>query len=392
VVVVFKFDKAHLWRDFSLTERLLTEARAVCSYARNTFLPENAVMGVFHDDYVISTGLFQPWTTAPALLAIAGLLLAGILLARSSLWMVALGILLFLSGHLIESTVIPLELYFEHRNYLPAVGLLLAASHLLLASPLSRNSLAILYFLYLSVLVLCTHQRSQTWGDNDTLLMTSAMNHPRSVRAWTDYTENLVTQGQGLQALEADSIAARQNPEMASIFYLQMISIYCRSNQTPPPALIQLTANSLETLPANRPSAFISISTGLDFILTQHLQQECGKPDFSPMARGILVLDRNLSAHFGAQRGRLWSLRLVMADWLQALDKTDDAVRLLQDAWDNSDRSMIPMVGLGLAQALAKTGDTARLGQVLDQLELTADNPPPDFQAEMKSLRSRHQE
>ena len=39
----------------------------------------------------------------------------------------AFGIAWFLVGHSIESTVFSLELYFEHRNYFPGVGLFLLA-------------------------------------------------------------------------------------------------------------------------------------------------------------------------------------------------------------------------------------------------------------------------
>lgn len=33
------------------------------------------------------------------------------------------GLLYFLIGHSIESTIFPLEIYFNHRNYLPSIGL-----------------------------------------------------------------------------------------------------------------------------------------------------------------------------------------------------------------------------------------------------------------------------
>ena len=36
---------------------------------------------------------------------------------------VAYGLLFYPIAHTIESTVWPLELYFEHRNYLPSIGL-----------------------------------------------------------------------------------------------------------------------------------------------------------------------------------------------------------------------------------------------------------------------------
>ena len=40
--------------------------------------------------------------------------------------LIGYGILFFLAGHALESSIFPLEIYFEHRNYLPAVGLALA--------------------------------------------------------------------------------------------------------------------------------------------------------------------------------------------------------------------------------------------------------------------------
>jgi len=38
---------------------------------------------------------------------------------------VAFGVLFFLGGHLLESTILPLEIAHEHRNYLPMYGILL---------------------------------------------------------------------------------------------------------------------------------------------------------------------------------------------------------------------------------------------------------------------------
>ena len=44
---------------------------------------------------------------------------------RLQRYVAGFGIGLFLAGHLLESTVLPLELMFEHRNHLPALGPLL---------------------------------------------------------------------------------------------------------------------------------------------------------------------------------------------------------------------------------------------------------------------------
>jgi len=117
------FASTYQWREFGLSERLLTEARIVWLYVGQLFLPEVSYLGLYHDDFQISRSIFNPVTTFWSLLA--WLLVAGIFFwaLRKREKIVVFGLLWFIGGHLMESTVIPLELYFEHRNYLPAIGL-----------------------------------------------------------------------------------------------------------------------------------------------------------------------------------------------------------------------------------------------------------------------------
>ena len=82
-------------------------------------LPNLAEMGLHHDDFVISKTLLSPWTTLPA---IAGLLAlaVGALVLRKKHPLITFGIVFFFVAHALESTIIPLEIAFEHRNYLPS--------------------------------------------------------------------------------------------------------------------------------------------------------------------------------------------------------------------------------------------------------------------------------
>ena len=115
----------YLYRDFTLTERLLTQPRVLFDYIFNLLIPVTESITPFHDAYRHSTGLLEPITTLFSLLALPALLaLAWLVWHRQPL--VAFGLLWFFAGHLSESTLLPLELYFPHRNYLPAIGLYLA--------------------------------------------------------------------------------------------------------------------------------------------------------------------------------------------------------------------------------------------------------------------------
>lgn len=108
-------------RPFTLAERLLTQARVLWFYLYLLFVPDITAMGLFHDDIPVSSGWLSPWTTLPSVVAWA-LLAPLALLLRKTNPAVAFAIFWYLAGHSMESTIIPLEMVFEHRNYLPSLG------------------------------------------------------------------------------------------------------------------------------------------------------------------------------------------------------------------------------------------------------------------------------
>ncbi len=102
-------------RPWTLGERLLTESRILVDYLWLLWLPRPYTAGLFNDSYVASTGLLSPPTTLLCLFAIAALL-AWAWKLRKRHPVVAVALLFFFAGHLLESTVVPLELYYEHRE------------------------------------------------------------------------------------------------------------------------------------------------------------------------------------------------------------------------------------------------------------------------------------
>ena len=172
-------------RDFTLVERLLTEPRVLVFYLQMLLAPTVQQLGLFHDDISISTGLLTPPATLYSILLLASLLAGAVLLMRR-LPLLSLGILWFLAGHLLESTVLPLELAHEHRNYLPGFGILLALAGLVTALPVKRLSGVIHVaapVLLLSIFVATTWLRSTQWSDNVNHSVYEARHHPNSPRA-----------------------------------------------------------------------------------------------------------------------------------------------------------------------------------------------------------------
>ena len=172
-------------RNFTLTERLLTESRVLMFYLKMIIMPTVQELGLYHDDFTLSRGLFNPTGTLFSLLSLAALFVAGLLLlAKRPL--VSLGILWFFTGHSLESTILPLEIVHEHRNYLADYGILLAASCVLAQAPLKklapfiRLPVPVLFILLFSY---TTWLRSGQWSDNINHSIYEARHHPESPRA-----------------------------------------------------------------------------------------------------------------------------------------------------------------------------------------------------------------
>lgn len=171
-------------RDFGPGERLLTQTRVLWDYLIWILLPIPGDMGLYHDAYVVSRSWVDPWTTLPALLAwltvIAGLLWR---FGRPSL--VLLGVALFLAGHLLTSSFLPLELVFEHRNYFASVGVLLIFAALLarLADAASLRLAVPLLAIFLVWQALATLARAHEWGDPIRFAVAEAERNPVSPRA-----------------------------------------------------------------------------------------------------------------------------------------------------------------------------------------------------------------
>lgn len=177
----------YLARPFTLIERVLTEARVLWHYLGLLLLPDISRLGLFHDDIAVSTGLVSPPSTLPAVLGLCLVFAAAVAKARRYP-VVSFGVLWYLAGHSLESGILGLEIAFEHRNYVPGLGVFLSLSYgavRYMARPDSRQKryAPTLIGIILLLTGTVTWIRAGTWSDIRTLSVTEARNHPRSARA-----------------------------------------------------------------------------------------------------------------------------------------------------------------------------------------------------------------
>jgi tetratricopeptide (TPR) repeat protein len=179
-------------RPFTLVERVLTEQRALLFYLSLLVFPRADRFSIDHD-ITLSTSIISPWTTIVAILLNA----AAILLAlyfRKSRPLFSFGVLFFYVCHIVESSFVPLELIFEHRNYLPSMFLFVPVAVLacnLLHSSLNPSRVkylsGVLVILLFFTLGLGTYKRTLVWLSEESLWADAMTKAPQSARS----TENL---------------------------------------------------------------------------------------------------------------------------------------------------------------------------------------------------------
>jgi tetratricopeptide (TPR) repeat protein len=241
-------------RSWTLAQRLLTEARIVTDYLGLLWLPRPYTAGLFNDAIGVSTGLFTPWTTLPCIALIGGLIAAAFGLRRRHPAFAA-AVLFYFGGQLLESTVLPLELYFEHRNYLPALLMFWPLALWLCAErgPADglrqtdslrtlRIALAIVLPLGLAGLTLL---RADVWGDARDQALLWAQKNPDSPRAQAYAAQAELARGQVGAAIDRLQTALKLHPDEIQIS-LNLVGAKCRSGSLTP-ADLDRTAVSLRT-------------------------------------------------------------------------------------------------------------------------------------------------
>ncbi|MDH3900875.1 MAG: hypothetical protein OEU51_07500, partial [Gammaproteobacteria bacterium] len=150
-------------RWFTLDERLLTEPRVVLFYLGLLLFPAPFRLNLDHD-FPLSYALWDPPTTFFAIAALAALVVLAVLTARRQR-LLAFCILWYLGHLVIESSVIGLEIIYEHRSYLPSIGFFLLLVVLAFRTGLSQRVLAAGFCLLAAVWSVWTIERNAVWAD-----------------------------------------------------------------------------------------------------------------------------------------------------------------------------------------------------------------------------------
>ncbi|MCB1641094.1 MAG: hypothetical protein KDI37_05120, partial [Xanthomonadales bacterium] len=355
-------------RDFTLAERLLTEPRVLLDYLGSYLAPQLVTATVHMDDVVASTSLLSPASTAFALLFWGLLLLAGWTQRRARPALLG-STLFFLAGHAMESTLFPLELAFEHRNYLASLAIpLLVATILLRSGRLSRllarhrpTATMLLAAGFLLVAGL-TFLRADEWSNRERLVQSAYSKRPDSMRARLDYAQLAIENG---RFDLADPIFAEmeQSKNARERFVGQSYATLsqCLAGQPVDPNWADRFANSAPT-----PLTLTELAIAKAFSDTSSAGL-CTTIPVDELAVAFAAVADSGQAHQPRTDTPVWQIRLLAAQSFERAGQRELAIRQARRSWEAS-QGFAP-TGIMLTRLLLAQGEKAKAWEVLDRLE-----------------------
>jgi tetratricopeptide (TPR) repeat protein len=214
--------------DISRWDYLLTQFRVIVTYLRLLIFPVHQNLDY---DYPVSHSLFDPPVLLSFLFLFALFALAIYLLLSSRLTphafpspltpsasrLTAFGILWFFLTLSIESSIIPIrDVIYEHRLYLPSVGLWLAAGIALVELSRRRTIMGvILVGALVTVFSVATYQRNKIWQDGLTLWTDVVQKSPQKARGYNNLGATYADRNRWSEAIQEYNTALTLKPNLA---------------------------------------------------------------------------------------------------------------------------------------------------------------------------------
>jgi hypothetical protein len=355
-------------RPFTPIERLMTQSRVLFDYVGQLLLPRGQAMSLFRDDYVVSAGPLSPWTTLASLVG-WGVIVSIALAARNRLPLFTAGIGIFLVGHAMESSIFPLLIYFEHRNYFPSLGLFLAIAAAIawgwqyLSTRIARPKFwpAISLAALGAVLAVATFARAATWASNEVLLNQQLQHHPnsRSIRMELAQIEmNRNPPAVAAAQTHYRHLSNLDRPSTRLIGTLGLAASNCYSGRDVDSIAIEHAfSETPDAIEADVIEAIESVA---------HIVRAQGCEGLTAQQYARTLVDFAESLQQSHQLSRIWRIRFHAARLFRSANHPEMAIEQAKAAWaDNPDE--LP-IGLLVAQLHAELGNLRFAQEILKKV------------------------
>jgi len=377
-------------RTFSLVERLLVEPRVLIFHFSQIFFPLPGRFSIAHD-FILSPSFFVPRTTIPCMLVIFALICFGIFEMRRSP-LICFAILFFFVNHVIESSILPLEIVFEHRNYLPSMFLFLPfafwANNLLALYYSQKKTFrySLVTFCLLAIIVgfsVSTYTRNKVWK-NDVLLWGDAFNKaPNNARAanilalrlaWGDHSQHPNRYDMAIELFKKSLTMHIPSKSFKADILANMAAVYSNNKRDYRKA-IALFQEALEINPGN---SKIRLDMVRSFVLWGHYNEALDQLEF-------LISKNDPNWIFYNMKG---FILLWQENYRKAFTNFQSALRLFSQKKEIAPKDLL----LNMGVALCLMGENNLSEEVLKDLNHRDPNDLSTYCALIEnSLRSENQ-
>ena len=382
-----------LRRGFTAWERILTESQLLWVYLYKALAGIPAHLGVYQTPVAVSRSLFEPLTLLSSAAWLS--LLSAAVIWRRRYPLAALATLWYLGGHLIESSVVPIELYFEHRNYLPVIGPLYAlCAFILLGTARIRRIAVVVIPAYIALNAYFLYTFASLSGEPSLASRYWAMQHPDSMRAVTRMATFQLAEEGPLQTLATIDRFANEQPRYAYL-RIQELNLRCHymSDQEHTTVLAQLeqalpqvdfTYTAGKMLSELFSTVIASNCNGVDFATVSDLAGQLrsnpryvNDPNYNQFHHRLLAgiarqQGDDASAHEHLQQAINYSgsseLNMMMVTLLAGSGDYDAANAFIDDALRQAPRNLL--------RAAAWRRDLQKLRDYVDELERYSESQP----------------
>jgi tetratricopeptide (TPR) repeat protein len=256
---------------------MLTETKVFWKYMQLVILPIRLNLDYY---FPLSKSITEP----AVMISIAGLIgfLGLLIVLIKKMPMVAFGLIWMLIGLSIESTILPIEdVIFEHRLYLPMVGIVLSLISLwFYLWPKKREELIIGLVMLFSIFAGMNWMRNQVWKDELSLWTDIVGKSPQKARAHLNYGLELQRKRFLDQAVAEYEMVAKLEPKRLAVSKNNIGGIRYLQGRLDEAATLCIDATKLDTKYAD---AFSNVGV----ILTA-----MGKPEEAlPYAKAAVDMD-----------------------------------------------------------------------------------------------------
>lgn len=314
-------------RGFSLAERLYTQPVVLLVYLQEILFPHTVDVSLYRSDDFKLRETFWNLATINSLIIIATLLLVSLINLRNTKYKyISAGVLIYFSGHLLESSIFPLELFFRHRNYFPSFGLYLSLILLVDKGITTSNARQLMCFVaiaYFGFLGQHSYAQAKVWSSYDLILLNAYKNHPEAMGGNLVIVGELVKKRDLLSSLSISHSIISARPVKSLPLKIQRFYVYCELANDIPQQEYEILERDLNLI---NPKL---ISLSLDNFLQSYTNKQC---DFINIRRIIdsFTSWSNAQLSLGTETSmELWTIDYYMVELLLLLGEREEAIKRL---------------------------------------------------------------